>query len=91
MLTHTFSCLQGPVTRSRRWWYGVDLDDPTAPHDPETPCMENPNENEPPVEVPIRSQLVERIRREIAAGTYETPRKWEIALDRLLDHLSAEG
>ena len=88
MLTHAFSCLQGPVTRARPWWYAVDLDDPTALHDPEPPCMENPNENEAPVDVPIRSQLVERIRREIAAGTYETPRKWEIALDRLLDRLS---
>ena len=36
----------------------------------------------------IRSELVERVRREIAAGTYETPEKWQAALDRLLDSLS---
>ena len=88
MLTHAFNCLQGPVTRSRLWWCAADLDDPTVLNDPETPCMENPKETEPPAEVPIRWQLVERVRREIAAGTYETPRKWEIALDRLFDRIS---
>jgi negative regulator of flagellin synthesis FlgM len=36
---------------------------------------------------PIRTELVERIRREIAEGTYDTPEKWEIALDRLLNRL----
>jgi hypothetical protein len=33
----------------------------------------------------FRTELVERVRREIAEGTYDTPEKWEIALDRLLD------
>jgi hypothetical protein len=31
----------------------------------------------------IRLDLVERVRREIAEGTYETPEKWQAALDRL--------
>ncbi len=35
----------------------------------------------------IRTDLVARIRAEIAAGTYETPEKLEIALDRLLDEI----
>lgn len=35
----------------------------------------------------IRADLVARIRAEIAAGTYETPEKLEIALDRLLDEI----
>jgi negative regulator of flagellin synthesis FlgM len=38
----------------------------------------------------IRRELIERIRREIAAGTYETPEKWEIALQRLLQRLQEE-
>jgi hypothetical protein len=38
----------------------------------------------------IRIDLVQRIRREIAAGTYETPEKWEAALDRLLDQVENE-
>jgi negative regulator of flagellin synthesis FlgM len=35
----------------------------------------------------IRSDLVARIRAEIAAGTYETEEKLEIALERLLDEI----
>jgi negative regulator of flagellin synthesis FlgM len=35
----------------------------------------------------IRTELVERVRQEIAAGTYETPEKLEAALERLLDRL----
>ena len=33
----------------------------------------------------IRHEKVEAIRREIAAGAYDSPQKLEIALDRLLD------
>jgi hypothetical protein len=36
---------------------------------------------------PFRADLVERVRREIAEGVYETQDKWEAALDRLLDRL----
>lgn len=35
----------------------------------------------------IRQDLVNRIRAEIAAGTYETPEKLDAALDRLLDEI----
>jgi hypothetical protein len=35
----------------------------------------------------IRRDLVERVRRDIAAGLYDTPEKWRAALDRLLDRL----
>jgi hypothetical protein len=35
----------------------------------------------------IRTELVERVRREIAAGTYDTPEKWDAALERLWDRL----
>jgi Anti-sigma-28 factor, FlgM len=35
----------------------------------------------------IRTDLVERVRREIAAGTYDTPEKWDAALERLWDRL----
>lgn len=36
----------------------------------------------------IRSDLVARVRKEIASGTYETPEKLDAALDRLLDELT---
>jgi hypothetical protein len=35
----------------------------------------------------FRAGLVDQIRREIAAGTYETPEKLEAALERLLGSL----
>lgn len=35
----------------------------------------------------VRTELVERARREIAAGTYDTPERWEAALDRLAERL----
>jgi hypothetical protein len=37
-----------------------------------------------------RAELIERIRREIAAGTYDSPEKWEAALDRLLHRIETE-
>jgi len=35
----------------------------------------------------IRHERVEEIRHQILAGTYETPEKLELAMDRLLDEL----
>jgi negative regulator of flagellin synthesis FlgM len=35
----------------------------------------------------IRHERVEEVRRQIAAGSYETPERLELALDRLLDEL----
>jgi len=32
---------------------------------------------------PIRTDLVARVRAEIAAGTYDTPEKWDATLDKL--------
>jgi len=44
-------------------------------------------EDTPPAGPAVRTDLVERVRREIAAGTYDTPEKFDIALERLLDRL----
>lgn len=52
--------------------------------------MDNRREEQRPPESPIRTDLVERIRREIAAGTYETPEKLEAALEKLLQRLREE-
>ena len=35
----------------------------------------------------IRFELVARVRREIAAGTYDTPEKFDLALSRMLARL----
>ncbi|HEY1861399.1 MAG TPA: hypothetical protein VGG61_13650 [Gemmataceae bacterium] len=42
---------------------------------------------EAPEEAPIRWDLVERVRSAIAAGVYDTPEKWEAALDKLSQSL----
>ncbi len=78
MFPHAPSCLSGPVSRLRRWWTPEerpDLMDEAA----DNPCEE---------EHPIRVELVERVRREIAAGTYDTPEKLRAALTRLLARLA---
>lgn len=36
----------------------------------------------------VRFELVNRIKAEIAAGTYDTPDKMDIALDRLIERLN---
>jgi hypothetical protein len=33
---------------------------------------------------------VERVRRDIAAGVYDTPEKWQAALDRMLERFEQE-
>jgi hypothetical protein len=46
--------------------------------------------NAPPMEVEteeFRHELVARVRRQIADGVYETPEKWEAALERLAEEL----
>jgi len=40
-----------------------------------------------PADAGIRTELVARCRRQIAAGTYDTPERWQAALDKLADRL----
>lgn len=81
--------LPGPVRGTAGWWRGMD-----APPD-EGPPLEQPSgtktRKSPHKERPIRMDLVERVKKEIAAGTYDTDEKWEAALDRLLDRLERDG
>lgn len=94
MHRHGPNCLEGPVTRERSWWLG-SADERTP-----TDVMGHGNERSDTMEQPvgetvfpdpdIRQGLVARIRREIAAGTYETPEKWDLALERLFQRLEAE-
>ena len=74
MHTHGPGCLQGPVSRGRTWWKAAALGD------------EHPR----PGRAGIRRHLVERVRREIAAGTYDTPEKLEAALQRLLERMDRD-
>ena len=73
MYWHTPVPLRGPFTRSRACWKFPS----SAPH---------PAGHAVAVEE-IRRDLVARVRREIAAGTYDTPEKWDAALQRLFARL----
>ncbi|OAI48012.1 hypothetical protein AYO44_08120 [Planctomycetaceae bacterium SCGC AG-212-F19] len=73
MQQHPADCLRGPVRRGRGAWPAEAGPAATPPVNPADPD--------------IRWDLVERIRREIAEGTYETEEKLEKALSRLLEEL----
>jgi hypothetical protein len=60
---------------------------PSSPSGPITAARDWWRPPAEPPEPPFRAGLVAEIRSQIAAGTYDTPEKWEIALDRLLDRL----
>jgi hypothetical protein len=55
-------------------------------------CLEGPITGDRPwwAEEQFRADLVTRVKNEIAAGTYDTPEKWEIALGRLLQDLQED-
>ena len=38
--------------------------------------------------IPVRTELVARVRRAIADGTYDTPERWAAALDKLARSLT---
>ena len=40
-----------------------------------------------PEDAPIRADLVRRVRQAIADGVYDTPERWQGALERMMDQL----
>ena len=77
MENHGPCTLKGPVTLHREWW--------------QKPRKKRKARTEPTAVVPgIRFALVQRIRREIAAGTYETLEKLAMAIDRMAQRLNLE-
>src|SRR5438093_1526452 len=79
--------LYGPVRGTPAWWRGMGAR-PDQP-DEGTPVQAKARKKRKDAQ-PIRLKLVERIRQEIAAGTYDTHERWEAALDCLLDRLERE-
>lgn len=78
MIPHGPSCLEGPVSKSRDMWR----------NDATEFCAVEP---QLPLETEgIRTDLVLRVRREIAAGTYETEDKLELALAKLFQAIDVE-
>jgi hypothetical protein len=78
MESHGPCILKGPVTLHREWWQ--------KPRKKRPPRIAEPSA----VVTGIRFALVQRIRREIAAGTYETPEKLAMAIDRMAQRLDLD-
>ena len=73
MHSHGPATLPGPFTRSH-----------TTVKQPAKPRRNTPPESV----IPVRTELVARIRRAIADGTYDTPERWAAALDKLARSLT---
>jgi hypothetical protein len=87
MHEHGPNCMEGPIRGSDAWWRGLAR----LPEPATAPAKATRTKSSKTEETGIREQLVARIRSEIEAGTYDTPKKWEAALDRLLERLDLEG
>jgi negative regulator of flagellin synthesis FlgM len=84
MYRHGPTCLAGPVSKARVMWIWSD----SGATETDTVTLE-PQDSADPLSsrADIRMDLVQRVRREIAEGVYDTPDKWDAALDALLDRL----
>ena len=97
MQQHGPTDLTGPVRGTRGWWQGLgeepltSADDHTERTPPAStkPTRRGKRRSDRAIP-PDRQQLIDRVRAEIAAGTYDSPERWEAALDRLLDGLERE-
>jgi hypothetical protein len=78
MHQHASTCLKGPVSRARRSWKRGPDQAKESTRRRARPSSSGPDDG-------IRHDLVARVRQEIAAGTYDTPEKWQAALDRFLE------
>jgi hypothetical protein len=76
--------LSGPVRGTSAWWRGMGAPPATAEETGELQACTGIAETD------IRWELVRRVRKEIEAGTYDRPERWERALERLHGQLEAE-
>jgi hypothetical protein len=83
MFRHGPSCLEGPISRTLANWSEMTL----PPSETEPPAALSSSFDPSLQGSQIRAELVERIRRAIAEGRYETPEKWQAALELLLRRL----
>lgn len=102
MHSHSPNELQGPIRGTPGWWQetgkndkhgdGGESSQATAPARKKRGKKTSHRNyarapGAPAAGASIRADLVERVRKEIEDGTYETTEKWEAALDRLLENL----
>jgi hypothetical protein len=90
MQPHQPRDLSGPVRGTETWWRGLPKSDAAGEEERMEGSSHGKGEFPRQPGSPIRKDLVERVRREIAAGTYDTPEKWDAALDCLLDRMNED-
>ncbi|MFO0965452.1 MAG: hypothetical protein U0793_07680 [Gemmataceae bacterium] len=79
---------EGPIRGSRAWWRGLGQAKAPAEESADAaPAEMAPETAKQGKDKNIRWELVRRIKQEIRDGKYDTPEKWDAALDRLLDRL----
>jgi hypothetical protein len=83
MHEHGPDCLEGPLRGSYAWWRGLNPELESSANSAKKTRRKAPSLEDKG----IRKELVDRVRSEIAAGTYDTPEKWDAALDALLEGL----
>ena len=83
MHEHGPNSLEGPIRGSEAWWRATARVEISLTPGSDLPPKGLPLEDDKG----IRRELVDRVRKEIAAGAYDTPEKWQTALDRLLARL----
>lgn len=89
MHEHGPNALEGPIRGSSAWWRGLSRPEEPAKPPPQA-TRKKTKKQEADKDKGIRKELVARVRREIEAGTYDTPEKWDAALDRLLERLESD-
>lgn len=92
MHQHGQKTLTGPIIGTKAWWQEVvglpacsREDRPSKSR--KKPLKKAKNHSRQDHIPGHRQELIARIRLEIAAGTYDTPEKWDLALERLLGRL----
>src|SRR3954454_11291921 len=79
--------LIGPIRGSSAWWRGLEAAPEVVSDGPQVTANKTKRTKR---KSGIRQDLVDRVRKEIEAGTYDTPDKWEAVLDRLIDRLDGD-
>lgn len=80
MYCHVPEGMDGPVSASRGGW--MHSYSRRQPGD-----IPSPSDSVPSRQKSIRTDLVKRVRKEIASGTYDTPEKMDMALERLFQRV----
>jgi hypothetical protein len=83
--------LFGPLRGTTAWWRGLGAAPDTSGEGTQVKLRKKgTNRSRHQTDSGIRWELVQRVRQEIDAGTYDCPHRWEQALDRLLERLEQE-